>query len=356
MRCFELAPGFLRGIIRLVSLSWLSAKELERKQRFSPTKKEGEEPDAEPPPEALVELCSECERTCRAGLAIEPANEQLRKALQELRDANFYTVEGSEGDAKLRDVEAAQRHKAEGNTAFAAKDYDKASNSFTAAMSYDPLDHVFYSNRSACRSALFKSEEALADADRCVELKPDWAKGYNRRAVALYNLGRYPEAEAACLAGLEVEKGSAPLQDMLATCRKETCETPAVQAHMARMRADARQQEQMDALLSKLNMGGGPGGPSVFNMPGAGGSAAGMADFMKNLGGGAGGAGGFGGFGGQKPKMNETQMRQMARAMASGEGKSSPGGAAPGPGWEAMEVPTSTVEDGDGSDDGIVVE
>lgn len=38
---------------------------------------------------------------------------------------------------------------------------------------------------------------ALADAEKCVELNPSWAKGYSRMGTALYRLGRHaPAAEA----------------------------------------------------------------------------------------------------------------------------------------------------------------
>lgn len=39
--------------------------------------------------------------------------------------------------------------------------------------------------------------EALKDADKTVELKPDWSKGHSRRGAALSYLGRDLEAEKA---------------------------------------------------------------------------------------------------------------------------------------------------------------
>lgn len=40
----------------------------------------------------------------------------------------------------------------------------------------NPLEHVFYSNRSAAYAKGKNYEKALADARKCVELKPDWGK------------------------------------------------------------------------------------------------------------------------------------------------------------------------------------
>ena len=75
---------------------------------------------------------------------------------------------------------------------------------------------------------------------------PNVALGLNRLAGLYYAQGRYADAEAACVAGITIDEaaaaagegggggGSGPLRDMLATCRKETCESPAVQREMFR--------------------------------------------------------------------------------------------------------------------------
>ncbi|CAN0573242.1 unnamed protein product, partial [Ectocarpus sp. 12 AP-2014] len=42
-----------------------------------------------------------------------------------------------------------------------------------------------------------KAAEALMDAERCVEVKPSWAKGYSRMGTALFRLGRHDKAAAA---------------------------------------------------------------------------------------------------------------------------------------------------------------
>lgn len=42
-----------------------------------------------------------------------------------------------------------------------------------------------YSNRSASFLRLSKVSQALSDAERCIELRPDWDKAYFRKATAL---------------------------------------------------------------------------------------------------------------------------------------------------------------------------
>ena len=51
----------------------------------------------------------------------------------------------------------------------------------------------WHGDRSAALAEQGEFIDALRDAQYCVFLKPDWAKGYGRLATALYNLGRYPE-------------------------------------------------------------------------------------------------------------------------------------------------------------------
>jgi len=49
------------------------------------------------------------------------------------------------------------------------------------------------SNRSAALLQLSKTAKALADAEECIRLRPDWDKGYFRKAAALEALGRMDE-------------------------------------------------------------------------------------------------------------------------------------------------------------------
>lgn len=153
-------------------------------------------------------------------------------------------------------------------------------------------------------------EKALHDAKRCIAIKPDFAKGYNRQCIALFHSGDYVGAEASAQEGLKIDSANAGLLELLKQCQVETAETPDAQAMMYKLREEKRNNEKMNALLKGLNMGG-PGGPRVFS-PGAGGN---LDDMMKGLQGGGGG-GGFGNlFGGGKPSMTEAQMRTMSRGV-----------------------------------------
>jgi len=116
--------------------------------------------------------------------------------------------------------ELAAAAKTKGNAAFSKNDYDTALKEFSEAIKHDPTDHVFYSNRSACYANKQMYTEALLDADKCVELKSDWAKGYSRRGVALYGLKRFQEAKTVYEKGLSLESGNQQMKEALEETNK----------------------------------------------------------------------------------------------------------------------------------------
>lgn len=78
-----------------------------------------------------------------------------------------------------------------------------------------------YSNRSACYAALSKWEEALADGNKCIEVKPDFAKGYSRKAAALFGMRKMQEAASAYEEGLAKFPDDAALKKGLEDVRAE---------------------------------------------------------------------------------------------------------------------------------------
>ena len=113
------------------------------------------------------------------------------------------------------DKESAAKAKEAGNREFSAKNYAEAIKHFTEAIQHDATDHVFYSNRSACHASLGQYQEALADGTKCVELKPDWVRGYTRKALAEFYLGEYDAAEATYRKGLELDGNNEQLKEGL---------------------------------------------------------------------------------------------------------------------------------------------
>lgn len=75
--------------------------------------------------------------------------------------------------------------------------YSQAVSMFTEAIKCDPKDYRFFGNRSYCYSCLEQYPLALADAERSIQLAPDWPKGHFRKGSALMGMKRYSEAEKA---------------------------------------------------------------------------------------------------------------------------------------------------------------
>ncbi|XP_060071130.1 stress-induced-phosphoprotein 1-like [Ylistrum balloti] len=105
--------------------------------------------------------------------------------------------------------------KLQGNKALEVGDFDEAIQKYTDAITLDPSNHVLYSNRSAALTKATRYLEALGDADKTLEIKPDWFKGYSRKGAALRYLNRYQEAAEVYEEGLKVVPDNQQLKDDL---------------------------------------------------------------------------------------------------------------------------------------------
>ena len=102
--------------------------------------------------------------------------------------------------------------KALGNTEFKAKNFDKAIELYTAALTTTPDDHTIYGNRAMAYMNTGKYDEALKDGEKCIELKPDWGKGYHRKGAALHKLGKFEDSMGAYAKGLEIDPNNAAMR------------------------------------------------------------------------------------------------------------------------------------------------
>uniref|UniRef100_A0A665UF21 Uncharacterized protein n=1 Tax=Echeneis naucrates TaxID=173247 RepID=A0A665UF21_ECHNA len=90
---------------------------------------------------------------------------------------------------------------------------------FTEAIHCDPRDHRFYGNRSYCYWCLDQYSSALTDAQRSIDLAPDWPKGYFRKGCALMGLKRYSEAEKEMEQVLKLDQNIKEASSELITCQ-----------------------------------------------------------------------------------------------------------------------------------------
>lgn len=106
--------------------------------------------------------------------------------------------------------------KTRGNDAFTKGDFSRAVSEFSEAIAHDSTDAVFYSNRSGAYASLKQFDKALEDANKCVEINPNFVKGYSRKGVALFGLNRLNEAKQVYEAGLKLDPNAAALKEGLA--------------------------------------------------------------------------------------------------------------------------------------------
>uniref|UniRef100_A0ACD5YM31 Uncharacterized protein n=1 Tax=Avena sativa TaxID=4498 RepID=A0ACD5YM31_AVESA len=120
----------------------------------------------------------------------------------------------------------ADEAKAKGNAAFSAGRFEEAAGHFSDAIALAPGNHVLYSNRSAALASIHRYSDALADAEKTVELKPDWAKGYSRLGAAHLGLGDAASSIAAYEKGLALDPSNQGLKDGLADAKKAAAPPP----------------------------------------------------------------------------------------------------------------------------------
>ena len=97
----------------------------------------------------------------------------------------------------------------------------------------------------------------MGDADKCIELQPDWSKGYQRKAMALQATGKLDEAIEQYKTGVEKDPNNAQCKQFLEAAEEQQA--------MAMMQG-------MGGMGGLGGMMGGMGGgmPGMGGMPGGG--------------------------------------------------------------------------------------
>lgn len=83
-----------------------------------------------------------------------------------------------------RFTDLAHQEKEQGNLCYERNDMEGALRHFNKAIALDPLNYIYYSNRSMVLMRLKRLDEALADTNRVVILNPMWPKVRSAHACA----------------------------------------------------------------------------------------------------------------------------------------------------------------------------
>ena len=127
-----------------------------------------------------------------------------------------------------------EEHKAAGNTAFKAQQYKEATQSYGKAMKLldkcGQPDVKIISNRAAAMLAMDKFVAAAFDGQRCIEVDPDWWKGYWYRGQALMKMlkGKPPSTSMA----ERCEQAKIAFQDCLKTTTLPDAKRPQVEMEL----------------------------------------------------------------------------------------------------------------------------
>lgn len=193
------------------------------------------------------------------------------------------------------DIKAqADQLKVEGNRAMASRDFAEAIAKYTAAIDLDASSVVYLSNRAAAYSSSSQHAKAVEDAQKAIELNPEFSKAYSRLGLAKYALGEAKEAMDAYKKGLDAEgeKKSDAMAKGYETAKR-------------------RVEEDLERSISKPEEEATETSRSTG--AGAGAAAGGMPDFSSMF-------GGAGGMPDLSQMMNNPQIMQAAQEMMSNPG------------------------------------
>lgn len=111
------------------------------------------------------------------------------------------------------DPEIAKQKKEEGNELFKKDQFPAAVAAYTEAIKRLPTEHTSYSNRAAAYLKLGAYSDALKDAEKCLELKPDFVKGHARKGHSYFWTKQYNRALQAYEDGLKIDPTNADCRD-----------------------------------------------------------------------------------------------------------------------------------------------
>lgn len=147
-----------------------------------------------------------------------------------------------------------EQYKEKGNKAFLVNEFPEALENYNKAIQLDGSNHAVYSNRSATHLALKDYDSALRDAEKCIQLMPNWSKGYLRKGEALAASLRYIEALDAYRQGLAVDADDKLIKPTMQKLQELVDELKMSQAQLAQ--GSNPDQDRFDNMVRWMRDGG----------------------------------------------------------------------------------------------------
>ncbi|EAW07850.1 putative Hsc70 cochaperone (SGT) [Aspergillus clavatus NRRL 1] len=167
--------------------------------------------------------------------------------------------------------------KSEGNAAMARKEYSKAIDLYTQALSIAPSNPIYLSNRAAAYSASGEHEKAAEDAELATVVDPKYSKAWSRLGLARFDMADYHAAKEAYEKGIEAEGNGG------SDAMKRGLETTTRKIEEANRGAEPPADDVDDAAGASRGAGGMPDLSSLASMLGGrgGGGGGGMPDLSS---------------------------------------------------------------------------
>jgi len=94
--------------------------------------------------------------------------------------------------------EIGEKAREEGNALFKKNDWPGAVAKYSEAIKRNEQDYKSYSNRAACYLKLMALNEALKDAEKCIEIEPTFIRGHLRKAAIEFARKEYEKCIESC--------------------------------------------------------------------------------------------------------------------------------------------------------------
>ena len=109
--------------------------------------------------------------------------------------------------------EIAETHRLAGNAFFEKGDFPSAVKEYTEGLRRDPTSKSLYSNRCAAYIKLMEGNYGMKDAEKCLQLDPNFVKGWARKGACHHLMKEFHKALQAYDHGLKLDPNSRDCQE-----------------------------------------------------------------------------------------------------------------------------------------------